>query len=123
MASAQAEAPFPATIDADPGLLRTKLARPRVPPAYVIRAEVGHLLDAGTQRPLTLVNAGPGWGKTLAVAAWAAAETRARPVAWVSLDASDNHHREFWSYFLGALRESGAVPPAQIGRASCRERV
>ena len=55
------------------GLLASKLARPRVPLTYVARPEVDRLLDEGTRRPLTVVSAGAGWGKTLAAAHWAAA--------------------------------------------------
>ena len=36
---------------------------------------------------------------------------RSRPVAWVSLDSTDNQPRAFWSYVVGALRASGAVAP------------
>ncbi len=91
--------------------MATKLARPRVPTTYVPRAHVGTLLDEGTRGPLTLLSAGAGWGKTLAAAAWAAAGPAAGPVAWVSLDATDNQPRTFWSYVVAAIRATGVVPP------------
>jgi LuxR family maltose regulon positive regulatory protein len=94
----------------DRGLLTTKLARPRVPAAYVARQHLDALFDAGTQRPMTVVSAGAGWGKTLATAAWAAGPT-AGPVAWLSLDESDNEPRTFWANVLGAIRAAMAVPP------------
>jgi len=96
---------------AELGLSTTKLGRPRLPPGYVPRAQVNAMLDAGTRHPVTLVSAGAGWGKTLATSAWAAGSPPVGPVAWVSLDRSDNQPRAFWSYVVGALRGTGAVPP------------
>lgn len=96
---------------ADLALLRTKLAVPRVPAGYLPRPDVARLLDIGTAGPLTLVSAGAGWGKTLAVAAWAGSNPRSGAVAWVSLDSSDNHAQTFWSYVLGALRTATALAP------------
>jgi LuxR family maltose regulon positive regulatory protein len=91
-------------------LLTTKLLRPRVPPHYVERTQVSAMLDLGTQGPVTNVSAGAGWGKTLTTAAWAAAGPAAGPVAWVSLDETDNEPRSFWSYVLAALRGAAVVP-------------
>ena len=94
---------------AELGLSTTKLSRPRLPPGYVPRPRLDALLDAGTQGPVTLVSAGAGWGKTLATAAWAAGPPQVGPVGWVSLDASDNQPRAFWSHVVGALRSTGRV--------------
>src|SRR5918993_4700610 len=96
---------------ADRALMATKLARPRVPPTYVPRAHLDALLDEGTMRPLTVLSAGAGWGKTLATAAWVASGPAVGPVAWVSLDPSDNQPRTFWSYVVAAIRATGVVPP------------
>jgi LuxR family transcriptional regulator, maltose regulon positive regulatory protein len=69
------------------------------------------MFEAAAARPLTVVSAGPGWGKTLAAAAWAASGPAVGKLAWVSLDEGDSEPRLFWSYVLTALRRSGAVPP------------
>ena len=95
----------------DRGLLATKLARPRVPPAYVVRPDLDHRLDVGARGPLTVVSAGAGWGKTLTTAAWAATVPEVGPVAWLSLDDGDNEPRSFWAYVLGALRTVLTLPP------------
>jgi LuxR family transcriptional regulator, maltose regulon positive regulatory protein len=95
----------------DLSLLHTKLARPRLPPSYVPRPLVNKLLEAGTRGSLTVVSAGPGWGKTLTTAAWAAVGAAERRVAWLSLDEADNEPRTFWAYFIAALRGTGGVPP------------
>jgi LuxR family transcriptional regulator, maltose regulon positive regulatory protein len=104
-----AELPFDA-LTAGLNLLTTKLARPRVPSTYVERLRIGKLLDDGTLKPLTVVSAGAGWGKTLATASWAAATPVVGPVAWLSLDESDNDPQSFWSYLVAAIRSAVPVP-------------
>ncbi len=56
---------------------------------------------------VVLLSAGPGFGKTLAVASWLDRFPCAS--AWLTLDDSDNDLRTFWSDVLGAL--SGEVLP------------
>jgi LuxR family transcriptional regulator, maltose regulon positive regulatory protein len=85
-----------------------KLA-PRLPSGFVARPRLIGLFNDGTPRALTVVSAGPGWGKTLAAAEWAA-DTSAH-VAWVSLDDGDGEPAQFWSDVLTAVRGTGAVPP------------
>ena len=60
--------------------------------------------------PVTLISAGPGYGKTLTLAAWS--QLRAGPgrLAWLSVDQTDNHGQAFWSDVLGALAVAGALP-------------
>lgn len=111
MSSAGAERlPFHASLPADHNLLTTKLARPRVPSTYVGRPRIVEMLDHGTRKPLTVVSAGAGWGKTLATASWAASSPAVGPVAWLSLDESDNDPRSFWSYLVAAIRSAVEVP-------------
>jgi LuxR family maltose regulon positive regulatory protein len=86
----------------DISLLRTKLYRPPVPSDHVDRPELIKRLEKGRQRPLTLVSAPAGYGKSTLVSAWL--ETCGCPSAWVSLDEDDNDLRQFLSYFLAALR-------------------
>jgi LuxR family transcriptional regulator, maltose regulon positive regulatory protein len=96
------------TRSASPVLLAAKLARPQLPPGYVVRPRISTLLEGGLATSLTLVSAGPGWGKTLAATAWA--RSVRQPLAWISLDDGDGEPRLFWSYVLTALRATGAVP-------------
>ncbi|MFZ0529913.1 MAG: hypothetical protein WAL91_05190, partial [Propionicimonas sp.] len=76
------------------------------------RPGVSRLLDAATTRRLTVVSAGPGWGKSTAVAHWLVSDRSQRdvPVAWLTLAAIDNHPEAFWQDVLGAIRASGALP-------------
>ena len=67
-------------------------------------------LDEGVRGEVTLLSAGPGSGKTVLAAAWAESGGAPGPVAWLSLDGYDNSPAAFWSYVIGALRGTGAVP-------------
>ena len=58
-----------------------------------------------------------GWGKTMLLAQWRAAERGQRRFALVSLDPSDNDPVRFWSYVIGALR---TIAPGFGGRCSPR---
>ena len=56
---------------------------PLLPPATIERARLHEALDTLCERPLTLVSAPAGWGKTVLLASWAAA----RGAAWLTLAA------------------------------------
>ena len=90
-----AEAAVPSAHAAAPGmrndvlplLLATKLYRP-LPRAHLVRRP--HLfarLTQGAERPLTLISAPAGFGKTTLLSAWLA--ECGRPAAWLSLDAEE----------------------------------
>ena len=86
------------------------MARPALPPAFVARRRLMDRLDEGVRGEVTLLSAGPGSGKTVLAAAWAESGGAPGPVAWLSLDGYDNSPAAFWSYVIGALRSTGAVP-------------
>src|SRR3954453_8014843 len=67
------------------------------------RALVDRLASAGP-RPLTLISAPAGWGKTTLVAEWAADSQEQRPFAWFTIDRGDNDPVRFWGYAIEALR-------------------
>ncbi|WP_433201337.1 LuxR C-terminal-related transcriptional regulator [Dactylosporangium sp. CS-047395] len=100
------------TLDGRPSpLLAVKYAVPPVRDAVLPRARLERALDAAAK--LTVVAAPAGWGKTSLLARWAASRSVAQPVAWVSLDESDDEPVRFWSYVLTALgRAGGEVSPA-----------
>src|SRR5919106_4740961 len=92
-------------------LLASKLTPPRTPRWLVARGRLLELLDAGVQDRLTVLTGPAGSGKTVLLSSWATTATLPGPVAWLSLDGADNDPARFWSYFLAALRQSGAAAP------------
>src|SRR5262245_48468120 len=57
------------------GLLRTKLAPPRLPTAYVPRPSLLARIDEGLARKLTLISTPAGFGKTTLLAEWLASRS------------------------------------------------
>src|SRR5262245_8347029 len=82
-------------------LLATKLDVPRPQPGLVARPRLVETLDEGLARRHILVCAPAGFGKTALLADWT--RRGERPVAWVSLDASDNDPARFWRHVVAAL--------------------
>jgi ATP-dependent transcriptional regulator len=95
----------------DPQLITTKLT---IPPLYlkriVPRSHVYTLLNTSRERPLTLVTAPAGFGKTTLVSEWLRQQTC--PAAWVSLEPTDNEPVRFWRYVVQALHH--AYPNSDI---------
>lgn len=87
---------------------RTKLRSAKVPPDFVLRPSLLELLEKGRCRPLTLVSAPAGYGKTTLVSHWL--QTTDWPSAWVSLDEGDSDLRVFLDYVVTALQ--GIFPDA-----------
>jgi LuxR family maltose regulon positive regulatory protein len=83
-------------------LLRTKLHRPPVADDHLHRQRLLNRLEKRLFRPLTLISAPAGYGKSTLMSCWL--ETCDLPSAWVSLDDGDNDLRMFLSYFLAAVR-------------------
>ncbi len=101
-------------------MLSTKLAVPQLPPGLVVRPRLMDRLSEGVLGRVTLVSAGPGWGKTLLVARWAATQSSSQPVAWLSLDSFDNDPVLFWSYLAAAVHNTGEAPGGTLGALMIR---
>ena len=94
------------------GLLGARTAIPSAPAGMVPRPDLSARLDLAASRRLTLVSAGPGWGKTSTVSDWASQHRPAGTViAWLSLEPGDNNPAAFWTAVLQALRTTGRTPP------------
>jgi LuxR family maltose regulon positive regulatory protein len=91
-------------------LLASKLTAPQMPDGVVARPRLFALLDTGVERPVTLIAAPAGSGKTMLLTSWMSAAAPPGPIAWLSLDPGDNDPVQFWTYVLAALCQSGAVP-------------
>src|ERR1700722_13461248 len=67
------------------------------------------LIEEATERPVTVIAAPPGAGKTVACAGWAAARARSRRIAWLGLDEGDRDPGRFWACMTAALAAGGAA--------------
>ncbi len=87
-----------------PPLLAAKFHRPASPlglvPRPVLVARLNDGLAAG--RPLTLIAAPAGYGKTTLAAQWTAQLDR--PLTWLALDEADDDPLRFCTYFVAALQ-------------------
>jgi LuxR family maltose regulon positive regulatory protein len=83
-------------------IIETKLHRPPVPTDLVPRQRLTDWLNQRLQRPLTLVSAPAGYGKSTLISRWL--ESLDCPTAWVSLDEHDNDPAVFLAYFIAAIR-------------------
>jgi LuxR family transcriptional regulator, maltose regulon positive regulatory protein len=88
------------------GILLTKLQRPNVAPDIFPRARLLDQLNEGRHRPLTLISAPAGYGKSTLASRWVA--TCASPSGWVSLDESDSDLRMFPRYVLAAIKSASS---------------
>ncbi len=98
---------LPSTSRQPEPLIKTKLFIPPLRLDRIARPRLLALLDAGSHRPLTLVSAPAGFGKTTLLASWAA-HTRL-PIAWFSIDEGDNDPVRFVDYLIAAL--DSILPP------------
>lgn len=83
-----------------PVVVRTKLISPRLPSRLLHRPHVNSLLTQGLDVPLVLVQAGAGYGKSTALAAFVA--ERSEPAAWYTLSESDTDPLVFSSHLIAA---------------------
>jgi len=84
-------------------LIQTKLNRPPVPIDLVDRPQLIQRLERQRRRPLSLVSAPAGYGKSTLLSSWL--ETVEGPTAWLSLDEQDNDLGIFLGYFIAAIRQ------------------
>lgn len=92
-------------------LIRTKFHRPSLPSDLVDRPRLIDQINRGLDRPLTLVTAPAGYGKSILVSAWL--NTCERPSAWLSLDETIDDLGVFLAYFVAAIQ---TVFPAALQR-------
>jgi hypothetical protein len=83
-------------------LIQTKLHQPQLPVDLVPRPRLIDWLGQCHGRPLTLVSAPAGYGKSTLISCWLSSVDY--PTAWVSLDEHDNQLYNFLSYFLAAIQ-------------------
>ncbi|HKE40259.1 MAG TPA: LuxR C-terminal-related transcriptional regulator [Casimicrobiaceae bacterium] len=94
-------------------LIKTKIAMPPLRPHTVIRQRLLELMEEAVTRPLTLISAPAGFGKTTLVSTWLNETGRQSRTAWLSLDSDDSDPVHFVFYLTAALQE---IEP-RVGRA------
>jgi LuxR family transcriptional regulator, maltose regulon positive regulatory protein len=85
-------------------LLAAKFATPLLHSGMVSRERLSRRLDENGPQKLSVVVAPAGWGKTTLLAEWARRTRDRQPVAWLSLDESDDEPQRFWTYLVTALQ-------------------
>ena len=85
-------------------LLVNKIAAPPLQPGIVTRSRLLARLDESVAKPLSVVVAPAGWGKTSLLAEWAFRAGDHTPVAWLTLDETDDEPNRFWTHVIAALR-------------------
>src|SRR5215475_7721526 len=95
-------------------ILATKLYIPLPRRNVVSRSRLIERMNEGLNSKLTLISAPAGFGKTTLVSEWVAG--KARPTAWLSLDAGDNDPARFLTYLVAAVQKiAGSVGEGVLG--------
>jgi len=95
-------------------VLDAKLQRPPTRAEWVDRARLLDLLDTAVERPMVLVAAPVGFGKTTLVTQWLARSGGPRVAAWISLDSRDNDPVRLWTHVAMALERVGCRPKDDV---------
>lgn len=90
-------------VDILPQFPRTKLHRPRVAAGWITRPRLLERLDQVQQKPVALISAPAGFGKTTLLSQWL--ERCPLPNAWLQLDENDHEVSVFLSGVVAALRQ------------------
>ena len=90
-------------------MLEAKLRPPIARPEWVTRSRLVDELEKASQRPVILIAAPAGYGKTTAVTQWLASTSGPATAAWVSLDTADNDPVRLWTHIATALDRAGCV--------------
>ncbi|TAH52678.1 MAG: hypothetical protein EYC68_06025 [Chloroflexota bacterium] len=83
-------------------LARAKFYRPRLAHELVARPRLLEQLDSANTKPVTLVSAPAGYGKSTLIADWL--EHSPLPSTWLSLDEHDNDLNLFGAYLVAAIQ-------------------
>ena len=95
-------------------LLDSKVRIPCLGDDVFRRDRLTELIEQATARPVTMIAAPAGSGKTVACAVWATAKVRSRRVAWLSLDEGDREPARFWASMTAALAIGGTSAVSEL---------
>jgi LuxR family maltose regulon positive regulatory protein len=85
-------------------MIATKVVIPPRRAQMVVRQRLVELLEQAASRPLTLVSAPAGFGKTTLITSWIYETARQSRVAWLSLDEDDSDLVRFVYYLIATLQ-------------------
>lgn len=105
--------PVPASALVDP-IIDAKLHPPQPHPDWVARPRLLQELDEAVPRPVVLIAAPAGFGKTTLITQWLADDRVPATAAWVSLDARDDDPDRLLTHVSLALELAGCRPPEQV---------
>jgi DNA-binding SARP family transcriptional activator len=88
----------------DPAIVQTRLIPPRLPRRWLRRPRLDQLLAAAAEHPLTVVHASAGYGKSSALASFAA--RGGWPTVWLSLGESIDDPQVFLLHLAHACRRA-----------------
>src|SRR5580692_6067700 len=109
-----ASVPSDDAVTGEATLLDGKFRAPGAGPDVVHRERLTALIEEAAERPVTVITAPPGAGKTVACAGWAAARSRSRRIAWLGLDEGDRDPALFWACVTAALAAGGTALGAPL---------
>ena len=89
--------------DFPPSFPRTKLHRPRVATGWIPRLRLMERLDQVLRKPVALISAPAGFGKTILISQWL--DSCKLPNAWLQLDEGDHENPGFMMGLTAALRQ------------------
>lgn len=96
-------------------ILQTKFTLPPSRADLILRTRLTQRFSASLERPLTLICAPAGFGKTTLLSEWLAAQDGGTlPMAWLSLDEDDNDPGRFLTYLICALANIGGIVSDEV---------
>jgi LuxR family maltose regulon positive regulatory protein len=84
-------------------ILQTKLNRPQNMDDYVVRTKIVETLERNISKPLSIVSAAAGYGKSISISQWL--EHSRALHCWISLDEEHNDLRVFVCYLYTAIEK------------------
>jgi LuxR family transcriptional regulator, maltose regulon positive regulatory protein len=99
-------------------VLESKLAPPLERPGMVSRGQLLDWLEASTAKPVVVICAPAGYGKTVLAAEWAGRDRR--PFVWLSIDPQDNDPAVLLTYLAVGLDRVEPIDPAVLGALASR---
>lgn len=81
----------------------TKLNKPTIDVDHIYRNRIIDILEKNSSKPMTLVSAGAGYGKSMLISSWLEKNKKTKKYAWISLNDTENEMNHFLSYIYEAL--------------------